>query len=102
MLIFGTVCFVEQSSSWYARARWSDAQHAVKISFDKYDGCSHYVEVLTGHHKTMRALQHRHQFLPLIAPATGITQQNWADIWEKVRSELGIDAELGHALMPAP
>ena len=93
----GTVLFMV-----YARARWSDAQHAVKISFDKYDGCSHYVEVLTGHHKTMRALQHRHQFLPLIAPATGITQQNWADIWEKVRSELGIDAELGHALMPAP
>ena len=55
----------------YARARWSDAQHAVSILFDRCEGNIHYVEILTGHHKTMRALQHRHQFLPLIAPAGG-------------------------------
>ena len=69
-LFCGTMLFMI-----YARARWSDAQHAVKISFDKFEGHSQYVEVLTGHHKTMRALQHRHQFLPLIAPGMGVTSQ---------------------------
>ena len=93
----GTVLFMV-----YARARWSDAQHSVKLSFDRFEGTIHFVEVLTGHHKTMRALQHRHQFLPLIAPATGVVEQNWAALWERVRAELGIDMELGHALMPAP
>ena len=71
----GTVLFMV-----YARSRWSDGQHAVKVFFDKFGGKSHFVEVLTGHHKTMRALQHRHQFLPLIAPAVGVTSQNWADL----------------------
>ena len=93
----GTVLFMV-----YSRARWSDAQHSVKISFDRAEGIIHFVEVLTGHHKTMRALQHRHQFLPLIAPATGVVEQNWALLWEGVRAELGINMDLGHALMPAP
>ena len=93
----GTVLFMV-----YARSRWSDGQHAVKVFFDKVEETSHFVEVLTGHHKTMRALQHRHQFLPLIAPAIGVTSQNWADLWERVRNELGIQYEQGHPLMLAP
>ena len=68
----GTVLFVV-----YSRARWSDAQHGASIIFDENYGEIHYVEVLTGLHKTMRALQHRHQFLPLVAPAVGVTKQNW-------------------------
>jgi hypothetical protein len=96
-LFCGTVLFMV-----YARARWSDAQHATQILFDRAEGDIHFVEVLTGHHKTMRALQHRHQFLPLIAPATGVTGQNWAALWESVRDEMGISMDLGHALLPAP
>ena len=96
-LFCGTVLFMV-----YARARWSDAQHAVKILFDRDGGDLHYVEVLTGHHKTMRALQHRHQFLPLIAPAVGVTNQNWAALWEAVRTELGVNMELGCPLLPSP
>ena len=86
----------------YARARWSDAQHAVSILFDRCEGNIHYVEILTGHHKTMRALQHRHQFLPLIAPAVGVTTQNWASPWETVRLEMGVDMDKGYPLLPAP
>ena len=86
----------------YARARWSDAQHAVKITFDRADGEIHYVEVLTGHHKTMRALQHRHQFLPLIAPAVGVTGRSWAVLWEKVRNDMGLNMSKGQPLLPAP
>ena len=53
----------------YSRSRWSDAQHGSRIHFDRDDGKVHYVEVLTGLHETMRALQHRHQYLPLVGPA---------------------------------
>ena len=93
----GTVLFVV-----YSRARWSDAQHGASVVFDEDFGEIHYVEVLTGLHKTMRALQHRHQFLPLVAPAVGVTKQNWGALWKQVRSELCIDFAQGHALMPAP
>ena len=86
----------------YSRSRWSDAQHGSRIHFDRDDGKVHYVEVLTGLHKTMRALQHRHQYLPLVASAIGVTAQNWAELWACVRQELGVDFELGHPLMPAP
>ena len=86
----------------YSRSRWSDAQHGSKIQFDGDGEKIHYVEVLTGLHKTMKALQHRHQYLPLVAPAVGVTSQNWAELWMAVRKELGLDFELGHPLMPAP
>ena len=61
-----------------------------------------YVEVVTSLHKTMRALQHRHQFLPFVAPAVGVTHQNWGALRKQVRDELCIDFAQGHALMPAP
>ena len=86
----------------YARARWSDAQHSSKLSFDKDGEKVCFVEAVTGLHKTVRALQHRHQFLPLAAPSTGVTDSNWGELWETVRSELGINFEAGHPLMPAP
>ena len=90
----GTVLFVV-----YSRARWSDAQHGASIVFDEDLGVIHYEEVVTSLHKTMRALQHRHQFLPLVAQ---VTHQNWGAIWKQVRDELCIDFAQGHALMPAP
>eukprot|EP00435_Cladocopium_sp_Y103_P013689 s6195_g3.t1 len=96
-LFSGTVLLVT-----YARARWSDAQHASNLVFDKYNGHTHYAEAVTGLHKTMRALQYRHQFLPLVAPAVGVTCDNWAEQWEAVRLELGVDIKQGFALMPAP
>ena len=42
-LFCGTVLFMT-----YARARWSDAQHAVNILFDRFEGDIHFVEILTG------------------------------------------------------
>lgn len=29
----------------------------------------------------MRAQQHRFQFLPMVAVAHGIVEQNWAEVW---------------------
>ena len=93
----GAVLFVT-----YSRARWSDAQHSSRLTFDRDGDTVCYVEALTGLHKTARALQHRHQFLPLVAPAVGVTEQNWGVLWENVRKELAISFEDGFPLMPAP
>ena len=93
----GAVLFVT-----YSRARWSDAQHSSRLTFDRDGDTVCYVEALTGLHKTVRALQHRHQFLPLVAPAVGVTEQNWGVLWENVRKELAISFEDGFPLMPAP
>lgn len=63
----GMVLFVT-----YARARWTDAQQASSILYDKdSEGEIAFVEISTGTHKTLRALQHRHQFLPMVAPSFG-------------------------------
>ena len=93
----GAVLFVV-----YSRARWSDAQHSSSLTFDRDGDTVCFVEAVTGLHKTMRALQHRHQFLPLVAPSVGITEQNWGELWEMVRKELKINFEDGFPLMPAP
>ena len=79
----GAVLFVV-----YSRARWSDAQHSSSVTFDRDGDTVCFVEAVTGLHKTMRALQHRHQFLPLVAPSVGVTDQNWGELWEQVRKEL--------------
>ena len=59
----------------YARARWADAQHAEKIIYDfSEDGSLAYIETSVAVHKTARAMNLRHQFLPLVAPATGVAE----------------------------
>ena len=93
----GAVLFVV-----YSRARWSDAQHSSSVTSDRDGDTVCFVEAVTGLHKTMRALQHRHQFLPLVAPSVGVTDQNWGELWEQVRKELKINFEDGFPLMPAP
>ena len=58
----------------YARSRWADAQHAEEIIYDfSNDGSMAYIETSVAVHKTARAMNLRHQFLPLVAPATGVT-----------------------------
>ena len=87
----------------YSRARWSDAQHSSALLFDK-DANGHiaYVEAATGSHKTIQSLQHRHQFLPLVAPAVGVTTDNWAETWMTVRKELGLVVGANCPLLPVP
>lgn len=94
----GMVLFVA-----YARARWTDAQQASALLFDRDDsGDIIFVEASTGVHKTIHALQHRHQFLPLVAPALGVSNDNWAEKWEQVRNQLGMKLGPGCPLLPAP
>ena len=87
----------------YARARWSDVQHAEDLLEDKdKDGTVQFLEIKTSVHKTARAFHLRHQFLPMSAPAFGITDDNWALQWVEARRVLKIDDPAVFPLMPAP
>jgi hypothetical protein len=87
----------------YGRARWSDAQHAEDLLPD-FDGQGHIVhlEVRTAVHKTARAFHLCHMFLPLSAPATGVTDDAWGAQWLEVRKILCIENMRQFPLMPAP
>ena len=87
----------------YARARWSDAQHADKIVLDEDEqGQLCYIEIQTANHKTCRALHMRHAFLPMTAPAVGVSEVAWGPLWVKARAELGIMDIKQFPLMPSP
>ncbi len=60
-----------------------------------------YIETSVAVHKTARAMNLRHQFLPLVAPATGVTAANWGKQWKAVRDKFNLMLEV-HPLMPAP
>ena len=87
----------------YSRARWSDAQHSQFIHWDvNSDGHIAYVECSTAVHKTCKSLNLRHCFLPLTAPASGVTGNDWASSWKTAREMLGIEDLSQFPLMPAP
>ena len=87
----------------YARAWRTDAQHVEALSFDFSEtGDLVFVEGSTGVHKTARALQLRHAFLPLTAPATGVHQLNWAARWKEVRELSNIENIKAFPPMPVP
>ena len=87
----------------YARARWSDAQHTEMLVEDKDDEqCIQFLEARTAVHKTARAFHVRHQYLPMAAPAFGVTDDNWGFQWTHARRVLKIDDLSRFPLMPAP
>ena len=87
----------------YARSRWSDAQHGEMLIEDTdSSGACAYLEIATGVHKTAKALQLRHQYLPLVAPCIGVVAGNWGEEWCKCRKELGLHDLTMFPLMPAP
>lgn len=87
----------------YGRSRWSDAQHAEDMYWDKDDaGELSSLEIKTTAHKTARALHLRHMFLPVAAPAIGVVDENWGVQWLHVRQLLGISDLSKYPLMPAP
>lgn len=87
----------------YARSRWSDAQHAEKLIEDRdTDLILQFIEVKTSVRKTARSLHLRHMFLPLAAPAFGVTDDGWGEQWLEVRRSLGVEDLGSYPLMPAP
>ena len=87
----------------YARARWSDAQHAEALLEDRdSEEVIQFLEAKTAIHKTARAYHMRHQFLPMAAPSFGVTDDNWGFQWIHARRVLQIDDLTKYPLMPAP
>ena len=87
----------------YGRSRWADAQHAAEMVPDLDDGgVLQSLELKTAVHKTARAFHLRHMFLPISAPAQGVTLDNWALQWIRVRDMLQISDLSRFPLMPAP
>ena len=87
----------------YGRSRWSDSQHAEGLLQDRdAEGTLHFLEIKSAVHKTARALHLRHMFLPVAAPAMGVTSDRWGEQWLKVRHMLGIESLSTYPLMPAP
>ena len=80
-----------------------DLMRSEKLVIDKDDkNIVRYVEVLVGRRKTMHSQQHKHAFLPMVAPACGIDPKPWADRWLQLRRELQIKLPPHHPIMPAP
>jgi hypothetical protein len=87
----------------YGRSRWSDSQHAEGLLQDRdAEGTLHFLEIKSAVHKTARALHLRHMFLPVAAPAVGVTSDCWGEQWLQVRRMLGIESLSKYPLMPAP
>ena len=87
----------------YGRSRWSDSQHAESLipDFD-VEGRLQFLEIKSAVHKTARAFHLRHMFLPVAAPAYGVTLDCWGQQWLQARFALGISDLTVFPLMPAP
>ena len=87
----------------YSRARWGDLMRCESIIFDPdMDGSIHYVEARVGRHKTRHSQQHRHQFLPMVAPSLGVVVTPWAERWKEIIELLNIKLPPEGCIMPAP
>ena len=71
---FGTACFPEWPSSAFTVVHVGATHSTEKLMDDRdHAGTLAFLEAHTTVHKTCRALHLRHQFLPLVAPAVGVT-----------------------------
>jgi len=87
----------------YARARWGDLMRSEKLLIDEDEKqVVRYIEVHVGRHKTLHAQQHRHAYLPMVAPSFGVDPKPWTDRWLQLRKELKIQPPPKHPIMPAP
>ena len=87
----------------YSRARWGDLMRCESIIFDPdMDGSICYVEARVGRRKTRHSQQHRHQFLPMVAPSLGVVATPWAERWKEIIERLNIKLPPEGCVMPAP
>ena len=85
----GTLAFIEAHTAVHKTCRALHLRHQREKLMDDRDlsGTLAFIEAHTTVHKTCRALHLRHQFLPLVAPAIGVTSDLWGEGWLQCRSE---------------
>ena len=69
----------------YGRCRCSDLRFVQEICLD-VTGRQGFIEAMTEHHKT--ANREKRRLLPIVAPAFGITDENWAEQFLTLRNEV--------------
>ena len=82
----------------YGRCRCSDLRFVQEICLD-VTGRHGFIEAMTEHHKT--ANREKRRLLPIVAPAFGITDENWAEQFLTLRNEVLGKFTLG-PFLPAP
>ena len=86
----------------YTRSRWSDFQHSSAIFPDPDPHCPEFVELSIAEYKTKYANAWRGGLLAAVAPAVGISLENWAHNWLEVRALLQAPLQEDFPIMPAP
>ena len=86
----------------YTRSRWSDFQHANTILADPDVTAPEFVELTISDYKTKSANAWKGGLLAAVAPAVGVTSDNWGATWLSLRDALGAPLEEGYPVMPAP
>ena len=95
----GAGCFLV---SLYGRARWSDVRFVSHVEIEK--GRNGSLTIYTTEHKTCSVGLRREQYLPIVLPWEGVSQDSWVEIFLDVYRQCGLDIEkrpLG-PLLPAP
>ena len=78
----------------YARCRWSDMAAVESLEFDlmfRRSRVTGFVEARTREHKTGGREEKKSLYMPLVAPAVGLSLRSWAQEWQRVMQTLGID-----------
>ena len=77
----------------YMRARWGDFQQTVRFSIDlNPEGEPVYLEFQADVFKTMSAKFWNDEPAVFVAPALGVADRPWLDLWLDVRRQLDIDS----------
>ena len=86
----------------YTRSRRSDFQHSNEMTADPDSQCPEFVELSISEYKTKYANAWRGGLLAAVAPAMGVSVENWAHNWLKVRMLLKAPLHEDYPIMPAP
>eukprot|EP00435_Cladocopium_sp_Y103_P063818 s464_g25.t1 len=76
----------------YGRCRWSDLTRVTDLFLDSD---SQYLEVSTRWHKGGRSAEMKARLLPIVAPARGVDQSNWAALYLSLRDRAGLALTAG-------
>ena len=89
----------------YGRARHSDAQHVCVLLFliDTSGSLpAGFIDAEVKKTKTSLTVERKTKYLPMLAPARGVSGKNWADGWRKALEKEGIVPDGTRPLMPSP